>query len=82
MQNVSQGTSSDIKEEIKHSGVSETGLNNAKTLADTVFKGYRDDLDFNDENDVGKRLNLQSNCNRNIQFVYNYSRFNSIFKKD
>lgn len=28
--------------------------NDAKTLADTVFKGYRDDLDFNDENDVGK----------------------------
>lgn len=25
-----------------------------KTLSDTVFKGYRDDLDFNDENDVGK----------------------------
>lgn len=29
-------------------------LANEKTLADTVFKGYRDDLDFNDENDVGK----------------------------
>lgn len=28
--------------------------NNAKTLSDTVFKGYRDDLDFNDENDVGE----------------------------
>lgn len=28
--------------------------NNAKTLSDSVFKGYRDDLDFNDENDVGK----------------------------
>uniref|UniRef100_A0A2H1V1E4 SFRICE001781.2 n=1 Tax=Spodoptera frugiperda TaxID=7108 RepID=A0A2H1V1E4_SPOFR len=30
--------------------------NNAKTLSDTVFKGYRDDLDFNDENDVGKNV--------------------------
>lgn len=28
--------------------------NDGKTLADSVFKGYRDDLDFNDENDVGK----------------------------
>ena len=28
--------------------------NSGKTLSDTVFKGYRDDLDFNDENDVGE----------------------------
>lgn len=28
--------------------------NNDKTLAEDVFKGYRDDLDFNDENDIGK----------------------------
>lgn len=33
--------------------------NDAETLADTVFKGYRDDLDFNDENDVGKCLRLR-----------------------
>ncbi|XP_035431348.2 cytochrome P450 4g15 [Spodoptera frugiperda] len=32
--------------------------NNAKTLSDTVFKGYRDDLDFNDENDVGEKKRL------------------------
>ncbi|XP_063379812.1 cytochrome P450 4g15-like isoform X2 [Cydia fagiglandana] len=37
----------------------ETGLaNNVKTLADSVFKGYRDDLDFNDENDVGEKKRL------------------------
>lgn len=30
-----------------------TLANDNATLADTVFKGYRDDLDFNDENDVG-----------------------------
>ncbi|KAJ2950505.1 hypothetical protein O0L34_g8749 [Tuta absoluta] len=37
----------------------DSGLaNNAKTLADTVFKGYRDDLDFNDENDVGEKKRL------------------------
>ncbi|CAH0628740.1 unnamed protein product [Chrysodeixis includens] len=32
--------------------------NNAKTLSDTVFKGYRDDLDFNDDNDVGEKKRL------------------------
>lgn len=33
----------------------DSGLaNDGKTLADTVFKGYRDDLDYNDENDVGQ----------------------------
>ncbi|KAL0839733.1 hypothetical protein ABMA28_016376 [Loxostege sticticalis] len=29
-----------------------------KTLADNVFKGLRDDLDFNDENDVGEKKRL------------------------
>uniref|UniRef100_A0A2A4JM80 Cytochrome P450 n=1 Tax=Heliothis virescens TaxID=7102 RepID=A0A2A4JM80_HELVI len=32
--------------------------NTSKTLSDTVFKGYRDDLDFNDENDVGEKKRL------------------------
>nr|QGA73293.1 cytochrome P450 CYP4G15-like protein [Spodoptera frugiperda]ULR85514.1 cytochrome P450 [Spodoptera frugiperda] len=32
--------------------------NDAKTLSDAVFKGYRDDLDFNDENDVGEKKRL------------------------
>ncbi|KAJ8727107.1 hypothetical protein PYW08_015504 [Mythimna loreyi] len=32
--------------------------NGGKTLSDTVFKGYRDDLDFNDENDVGEKKRL------------------------
>ncbi|CAG9091028.1 unnamed protein product [Plutella xylostella] len=32
--------------------------NDGKTLADSVFKGYRDDLDFNDENDVGEKKRL------------------------
>lgn len=35
-----------------------------KTLADNVFKGLRDDLDFNDENDVGKRHQMKNNTNR------------------
>ncbi|CAH1635308.1 unnamed protein product [Spodoptera littoralis] len=32
--------------------------NDAKTLSDAVFKGYRDDLDFNDDNDVGEKKRL------------------------
>ncbi|XP_073962127.1 LOW QUALITY PROTEIN: cytochrome P450 4g15-like [Choristoneura fumiferana] len=37
----------------------DSGLaNDTKTLADSVFKGYRDDLDFNDENDVGEKKRL------------------------
>ncbi|CAB3235967.1 unnamed protein product [Arctia plantaginis] len=32
--------------------------NQAKTLSDTVFKGYRDDLDYNDEQDVGEKKRL------------------------
>nr|QOL02379.1 cytochrome P450 4g15-like protein [Glyphodes pyloalis] len=35
------------------------GVNgDTKTLSDTVFKGLRDDLDFNDENDVGEKKRL------------------------
>ncbi|CAK1551938.1 unnamed protein product [Leptosia nina] len=44
--------------EQKTSSDNDTGLANVKTLADTVFKGYRDDLDFNDENDVGEKKRL------------------------
>ncbi|KOB71350.1 Cytochrome P450 4G49 [Operophtera brumata] len=32
--------------------------NDSKTVSDTVFKGYRDDLDFNDENDIGMKKRL------------------------
>nr|QKY88960.1 cytochrome P450 CYP4G9 [Athetis dissimilis] len=39
-------------------GNSDNVLANGKTLSDTVFKGYRDDLDFNDENDVGEKKRL------------------------
>lgn len=40
--------------QIRSQGNDNVLANNAKTLSDTVFKGYRDDLDFNDDNDVGK----------------------------
>nr|XP_021183869.2 cytochrome P450 4g15-like [Helicoverpa armigera]WRX06070.1 CYP4G10 [Helicoverpa armigera] len=33
-------------------------VNENKTVSDTVFEGYRDDLDFNDENDVGEKKRL------------------------
>lgn len=55
MQNKAKGIIPPTIEEVtRPSPEEETGLANVKTLADTVFKGYRDDLDFNDENDVGK----------------------------
>ncbi|XP_038213526.1 cytochrome P450 4g15-like [Zerene cesonia] len=57
IQNKSKGITPGIVEE-KMSSENETGLANVKTLADTVFKGYRDDLDFNDENDVGEKKRL------------------------
>lgn len=42
-------------EELTRTDTSDNILaNNEKTVSDSVFKGYRDDLDFNDENDVGK----------------------------
>ncbi|XP_026491077.2 cytochrome P450 4g15-like [Vanessa tameamea] len=47
-----------IEEVTKDTPENDTGLANVKTLADTVFKGYRDDLDFNDENDVGVKKRL------------------------
>lgn len=30
-----------------------------KTVSDSVFHGYRDDLDFNDDNDVGMYRNSE-----------------------
>ncbi|XP_046978516.1 cytochrome P450 4g15-like [Vanessa cardui] len=47
-----------IEEVTKDTPENDSGLANVKTLADTVFKGYRDDLDFNDENDVGSKKRL------------------------
>lgn len=47
-----------IEEVTRSAPESEATLANEKTLADTVFKGYRDDLDFNDENDVGAKKRL------------------------
>ncbi|XP_039745735.1 cytochrome P450 4g15-like [Pararge aegeria] len=59
LQNKAKGIVPPTIEELSKSSDDDTGLaNNVKTLADTVFKGYRDDLDFNDENDVGVKKRL------------------------
>ncbi|GBP66546.1 Cytochrome P450 4g15 [Eumeta japonica] len=42
-----------LLEELVSASDSKDDVISARTLADTVFKGYRDDLDFNDESDVG-----------------------------
>ncbi|CAH2062931.1 unnamed protein product, partial [Iphiclides podalirius] len=47
-----------IEELTRSTDPNDSNLANAQTLADTVFKGYRDDLDFNDENDVGEKKRL------------------------
>ncbi|VVC91666.1 unnamed protein product [Leptidea sinapis] len=58
IQNKSKGIATPGISETISSSENDTGLANVKTLADTVFKGYRDDLDFNDENDVGEKKRL------------------------
>ncbi|XP_037297391.1 cytochrome P450 4g15 [Manduca sexta] len=44
-----------IEELTKTNETNELLVNNEKTLSDTIFKGYHDDLDFNDENDIGEK---------------------------
>nr|BAM73805.1 cytochrome P450 [Bombyx mori] len=57
LENKAKGIIPPTLEELTHNS-GEILANNAKTLSDTVFKGYRDDLDFNDENDVGEKKRL------------------------
>lgn len=54
MENKAKGIIPTPIEELIRPTNNDDGMEESKTLADTVFKGYRDDLDFNDENDVGK----------------------------
>lgn len=55
LENKARGFIPPTIEELTRTDTSDNVLaNSAKTLSDTVFKGYRDDLDFNDENDIGK----------------------------
>lgn len=54
LQNKAKGIIPPSIEELTRVQGNESGLANDATLSDTVFKGYRDDLDFNDENDVGE----------------------------
>ncbi|KAJ2950504.1 hypothetical protein O0L34_g8748 [Tuta absoluta] len=55
--NKAKGITSPTLEELTRE-TNENDIANGKTLADTVFKGYRDDLDFNDENDIGEKKRL------------------------
>nr|QZP43574.1 cytochrome P450 monooxygenase CYP4G253 [Ephestia elutella] len=56
-ENKAKGIIPSTIEELTRSTKDDLGNVN-KTLADMVFKGYRDDLDFNDENDVGAKKRL------------------------
>ncbi|XP_049865564.1 cytochrome P450 4g15-like [Pectinophora gossypiella] len=59
MQNKSKGIIPPTLDELTRNVEDDSNdLANGKTLADTVFKGYRDDLDFNDENDIGEKKRL------------------------
>nr|ACZ97414.1 cytochrome P450 CYP4G48 [Zygaena filipendulae] len=60
LENKAKGITPPTLEELTRSSDShEPGAEgDTKTLADQVFKGYRDDLDFNDENDVGEKKRL------------------------
>lgn len=38
----------------------DNNIENSNTVADNLFKGYKDDLDYNDEHDIGKYKYCQS----------------------
>ncbi|XP_013185741.2 cytochrome P450 4g15 [Amyelois transitella] len=58
MENKAKGIIPNTIEELIRSNNENDLVDDTKTLADMVFKGYRDDLDFNDENDVGAKKRL------------------------
>ncbi|XP_059061878.1 uncharacterized protein LOC131854754 [Achroia grisella] len=57
IENKARGILPPTLEELTRSNSNEA-YTNAKSIADNVFEGYRDDLDFNDENDVGIKKRL------------------------
>ncbi|XP_047023409.1 cytochrome P450 4g15-like [Helicoverpa zea] len=59
LENKSKGVIPPTLEELTRTpDTNDSVLANDKTLAEDVFKGYRDDLDFNDENDIGEKKRL------------------------
>ncbi|CAD0198717.1 unnamed protein product [Chrysodeixis includens] len=58
LENKSKGFIPPTLEELTKSTDDNVLANNDKSLSEDVFKGYRDDLDFNDENDIGEKKRL------------------------
>ncbi|KAM3968055.1 LOW QUALITY PROTEIN: uncharacterized protein ACR2FA_005074 [Aphomia sociella] len=58
MENKAKGIIPPTLEELTRTTSSNEVVDNEKSIADNVFEGYRDDLDFNDENDVGMKKRL------------------------
>ncbi|GBP08053.1 Cytochrome P450 4g15 [Eumeta japonica] len=52
----SAGITPPTLEELMRTPESSDDVSGAQTLADAVFEGYRDDLDANDENDIGNNI--------------------------
>ncbi|XP_022828928.1 cytochrome P450 4g15-like [Spodoptera litura] len=58
LENKAKGVVPPTLEELTRTPDESVLANNDKTLSEDVFKGYRDDLDFNDENDIGEKKRL------------------------
>lgn len=56
LENKARGFTPPTLEELTQTESKDDESASTKTLSDTVFQGYRDDLDINDENDIGKLL--------------------------
>lgn len=58
LENKAKGVVPPTLEELTKTTDDNVLANNDKSLSEDVFKGYRDDLDFNDENDIGEKKRL------------------------
>nr|ULR85623.1 cytochrome P450 [Spodoptera frugiperda] len=58
LENKAKGVVPPTLEELTKTTDENVLANNDKSLSEDVFKGYRDDLDFNDENDIGEKKRL------------------------
>ncbi|RVE48932.1 hypothetical protein evm_006394 [Chilo suppressalis] len=58
LENKARGIIPPTLEELTRTRNYDGDINDTKSLADTVFQGYKDDLDFIDENDVGEKKRL------------------------
>lgn len=58
MDNISKGITSHTMENLMQSPKTTDKIRDSVTFSDSVFKGLKDDLDYNDENDVGAKKRL------------------------